>query len=53
MGVAREHCDNILENVHVLRQTMMGKHLIRFMQPGSPIIAQGLLFVLCKNVALC
>lgn len=24
MGVAREHCDNILENVHVLRQTMMG-----------------------------
>ena len=29
MGVAREHCDNILENVHVLRQTMMGKSLVQ------------------------
>lgn len=25
MGVAQEHCEKILENVHVLRQTLIGK----------------------------
>lgn len=27
MGVAQEHCEIILENVHVLRQTVLGEYL--------------------------